>query len=252
MTQKKIEFKIFPEELKHSAPYPVSMKKIVPDWYKHMMNHVTSEKNPKKLSKYYDIDSGQAVDSRTIKTCVPVRDVMTAGYALLLQCDVIATNHKINSNMEGIGFDWSDTNFDLFGRHPVSQFEGSSSLKAGASNGDIFKFNNPWRIKTPRGYSCYFRPPAYHDLPFEVLPAVVDTDDMHIINFPFIWKDNKEPQVLLKKGTPIVQVIPFKRDEWVMECGSESVENETIRETSFRSVFSNWYRTYAHKKKKYD
>lgn len=252
MIPKTIEFKIFPEVLEHSAPPPVPMKKIVPDWYKRMANHLSSDKNPKNLSKFYDIDSSKTVDTRTIKTCVPVRDVLTSGYALLLHCDVLATNHKVNSNVEGIGFDWSDTDFTLFDTHPVAQVQGSPSLEAGATNGSIFKFNNPWRIKTPTGYSCYFRPPAYHDLPFEILPAVVDTDDMHTINFPFIWKDDKEPQVLIKKGTPIAQIIPFKREEWVMERGGERFEDEQIREKKFRSVFSGWYRRFAHKKKKFD
>ena len=39
------------------------------------------------------------------------------------------------------------------------------------------KWINPWAIKTPAGYSVYFKPPAHNPNQwFEILEGVVDTD----------------------------------------------------------------------------
>ena len=51
------------------------------------------------------------------------------------------------------------------------------------------------------------------DLPFQTLSAVVDTDKHNVpTHFPFFMKHGFEGKIPL--GTPIVQIIPFKRQEW--------------------------------------
>jgi hypothetical protein len=53
------------------------------------------------------------------------------------------------------------------------------------------------------------------DLPFYSLGAVVDTDSHPVpVNFPFFVKKNFTG--LLPAGTPIIQAIPFKREDWEM------------------------------------
>lgn len=252
MFKKQIRFEIHPETALNSAPHPVPMKKLVPDWYKNMESNVPTEHNPKKCPIYYNPETGGTDRNMTMKTCIPIRDIMTAGYALLTPCDIVATNHEILSGDPGIGFDWSDPEFHMFDQHSQKQVAGAAHLEAACSNGSIFKYNNPWRIKTPKGYSCYFRPPALHDLPWEVIPAIVDTDVYHSINFPFIWKDNTEPQIHIKKGTPIMQIIPFKREEWSMSVNGASKREEELHYRAFNSVGGHFYRDFMHKKKKWD
>jgi hypothetical protein len=45
------------------------------------------------------------------------------------------------------------------------------------------------------------------------MPAIIDTDefDLNNLNFPCYLTD---PVKLIKPGEPLVQVIPFKRDNW--------------------------------------
>ena len=75
---------------------------------------------------------------------------------------------------------------------------------------------NPWKIKTPKGYSCLFVPPLNNsDDRFSIIPGIVDTDTFPSeINFPIIINGDKYPvlETTIKKGTPYVQIIPFKRD----------------------------------------
>jgi len=60
-----------------------------------------------------------------------------------------------------------------------------------------------------------FKPLAHNPNPwFEILEGIVDTDNYSApVNFPFVLKNSTE-EFLIPAGTPIAQVIPFKRDEW--------------------------------------
>ena len=54
---------------------------------------------------------------------------------------------------------------------------------------------------------------------FDIIAGVVDTDTyINTINFPFIL-NKRDQQFLIKKGEPMVQVIPFKRESWKMWSG---------------------------------
>ena len=54
---------------------------------------------------------------------------------------------------------------------------------------------------------------------WKIIEAIVDTDTyINTINFPFILK-KRDKQFLIKKGDPMIQVIPFKRESWKMWSG---------------------------------
>ena len=95
---------------------------------------------------------------------------------------------------------------------------------------------NPWIIKTPPGYSCLFVPPLNNtDDRFFIIPGIVDTDTFpNEINFPIVINGDKYPTLdtLFKKGTPYVQIIPFKRDKWKMKITGKNTE-EMRKEKTF-------------------
>ena len=103
--------------------------------------------------------------------------------------------------------------------HRMYQLQGSPQVEKN-KNLPFYKILNPWKIKTPKGYSCLFVPPLNNsDDRFSIIPGIVDTDIFPIeINFPIIINGDKYPVLedTIKKGTPYVQVIPFKRDSWKM------------------------------------
>jgi hypothetical protein len=80
-----------------------------------------------------------------------------------------------------------------------------------------FSWMPGWSIKTPKGYSTLFTHPINSpNLPFQTLTAVVDTDKHPlVINFPFFIRENFYGHI--PAGTPIIQMIPFKRNDWEME-----------------------------------
>jgi hypothetical protein len=75
------------------------------------------------------------------------------------------------------------------------------------------KFMNWWAINCPKGYSLLFVPPLNRPDPrFTCFSGMVDCDGyFEFINFPFVWN---EPNFkgILPAGTPLMQVIPIKRD----------------------------------------
>jgi hypothetical protein len=118
--------------------------------------------------------------------------------------------------------------------HFIKQVEGSPFIEKN-KNLPFYKIMNPWKIKTPKGYSCLFVPPLNNsDDRFSIIPGIVDTDTFpNEINFPIVINGDKYPvlETLIKKGTPYVQVIPFKRDSWKMTISprkQKEIQNSRI------------------------
>jgi hypothetical protein len=75
------------------------------------------------------------------------------------------------------------------------------------------KFMNYWMIRAAPGYSLLFVPPLNRPDPrFTCMSGMVDSDGyFEYVNFPFLFN---EPNFhgIIPAGTPLVQVIPIKRD----------------------------------------
>jgi hypothetical protein len=191
---------------------PESSSKYIPDWYKETSSYfIENGKNFKKKQAFSR--NFKTVESyATIKKCLPIFDSMTAGYIIPISEDI--TVNKISINNEKLTqFNW--TSNGSVSSHPmiqVGKYPHNSIHKI-----NLPKFISNWTIKTEPGYSCLFLPPMHRESCFSVLPAIVDTDTFDFpISFPFTMTDpNFEGTI--EAGTPMVQVIPFKRDEWSME-----------------------------------
>lgn len=151
--------------------------------------------------------SGVIGGTMTVKKCVPFLDAMTAGYVITLPVDVIwdSTNKKFLTQAK----------YEVNSDHHPEQVQG---VALGAEfDPQPHKWINPWHIKTPKGYSALFVHPLNRgDLPFHSFTGVVDTDTHPLcVNLPFVMK--KDFDGLIPAGTPIIQVIPFKRDDWTSE-----------------------------------
>ena len=92
----------------------------------------------------------------------------------------------------------------------------------------------------------------HHDLPFTIFPGIVDTDTYYApVNIPFTMNDQKF-EGLIPKGTPIVQVLPFKRESWKKSFGGD-FEKNNIKQISYsiKSKFFDSYKTMFRSKKQY-
>lgn len=190
-------------------PQPAS--KFIPDWYKNMESYMGGEKKPK----------GDGKTDATIKRCMPVFDAITSGYIITSPADVY-----VRIKDEKQHFEWSA--LDLIKFHPIEQAPEHPNHKPHAYP----KWMNPWAIKTPKGYSTLFTQPMHRESVFTILPGIVDTDTYTApVNFPMVINDPNF-EGLIPQGTPIAQVIPFKREGWQMEIGSEKelIEQYKVRQ----------------------
>lgn len=116
---------------------------------------------------------------------------------------------------------------------------------------DVYKLSTPWKIKTPKGWSCRFKKPSNNfDNDLCILEGLVDTDSYNDpINFPFYWIGKDKGVYDIEAGTPFVQVIPFERAALPKAVYKE--ETYTDFKTSFvRNKFYDWYKTtHWHKRK---
>jgi len=180
-------------------PKPIPSCNNFPDWYKKTTSYID---NKKTIDMYSDPNS-------TIKKCIPVIDSLSMGYNIVLPCDLWI----FNEGEDRIRFQWAMDGLELISEQKKEQY-----IEYPTPNGyysTVFKFINQWITKTPNGYSSIFIHPLHHeDLPFKCIPAVVDTDKFPLpVNFPFFIK--KDFNGLIPKGTPIIQILPFKREEFV-------------------------------------
>ena len=215
MFDKEIEFSAHEDYFALKEDYPSPIKSNIPEWYKKLEHTLTN---------------------KTIKGCMPFLDTLTTGYLLKMPQDFNIRHNVVSKNEKGEEFKDSfqtfglhDQNFLLGAKHinlnsgvdihSLNQVEGSPFIIKN-KNLPFYKILNPWKIKTPKGYSCLFVPPLNNaDDRFSIIPGIVDTDKfLNEINFPIIINGDKYPvlETTIKKGTPYVQIIPFKRDSWKM------------------------------------
>ena len=222
MYEKIIKFIAHQEYFNLKEDHPTPIKLNIPQWYKKLEH---------------------SRDMQTVKGCMPFLDTLTTGYLFKVPQDYTFKNNvknekgepdsfftpkQIDDNLlsaKSINLGRRDTEF-----HGIQQLNGSPLVDKN-NNQPFIKIMNPWKIITPPGYSCLFLPPMNnHDDRFSIIPGIVDTDTFpNEINFPIIINGDKYPTLdtTIKKGTPYVQVIPFKRDSWKMKV--ESADTEYFR-----------------------
>jgi hypothetical protein len=210
-------------------PQPAS--KFIPDWYKNMESYIGGEKKP----------DGTGHIQVTIKKCMPVFDAITAGYIITLPADVY-----VSIKDEKQYFEWSSLGLVSF--HSIEQAPEHPSRKPHAYP----KWNNPWAIKTPKGYSTLFTQPMHRESVFTILPGIVDTDTYTApVNFPMVINDPNF-EGMIPKGTPIAQVIPFKREGWQMEIGSiEELKEQRNITQKLQTKFFDRYKQMFWTRKEY-
>lgn len=190
---------------------PKPAQEIIPDWYKQSKSYVSGIKKP--------LEKG--ITSATIKRCMPVFDAISGGYIITSYTDIfISQREETYPNGKTASFPWYQwPSLNPIEFHSVDQ----APIHPQRNGHDISypKWINPWAIQTPKGYSSLFIQPMHRESVFTILPGIVDTDTYTApVNFPFVLNDiNFEG--IIPAGTPIAQVIPFKRDSWEMEIGDE-------------------------------
>jgi hypothetical protein len=209
-------------------PFPASQ--AVPKWWKDMTPFVKTPENPE--GKKFFINNYQA--NTTFKKCIPMLDSLTSGYIVPLWADVF-----VEQTIQGPMINWRVRGRDVFAPHgPTS---GKVETPPGY-NGGVFKYINGWIPQLPRGYSLMITAPTgYRNLPFQAIPAIIDSDKSTQSLFTPMWlKENFEG--IVEKGTPMFQVTPFKRESWKSKFSFyENGEYRIVEDKTFGTTIINHY-----------
>lgn len=229
-----IQFRCDPA-LEPYLPRPVPARRALPEWLKAMPAEVHS------------LMHDHAV--RTVKQCPPFIDAMSAGFLMLLPCDVI---------FRAGAFSW---HWDIPVPHTRGQPSAPLNFHSAAqvsgtpfSDGEInlIKFTSFWTIRLPPGWSLLATHPFNRDdLPFRTLTGLVDADSFHQVGilFPARWLDRSK-DCLLPAGTPVAQCLPVQREPLDMDFGVLSAKDmEGFEQTGARILAEPgvYRREYRHK-----
>lgn len=239
MLNKNIEFIAENEYIAELVPAPTPAIKNIPDWY--------------EKTKYYMFESDCPIapenivnmpdqSNLTMKACMPFFDAMTSGYIYKLPCDIFFVDPEEYNGKRVV---WTSA-FSAVAAHGVMQV-GKMPILENYDN--VLKWIFPYNIRTPRGYSCMFSHPKYNiDLPFLTLDGVVDTDTHPVpINFPFLLKKGFVGKV--SAGTPVCQIVPFKRENWTHKVIKN--KNLQIEKDKFSMIIEKGYKKKSWKRKEY-
>ena len=217
-------------------PRPQPAKNFIPDWYKSIPPFETGH-SPK-------IHGTRA--NSTEKMCMPLMDTFTTGYIQELSCDIY-----VDKTDAGITLYQSNDAEDVFKiGNGINRSE--EAISPGGYLNISASWWTRWEPKTPRGWSTlYTHPLNQYNSPFFTMSGIIDTDKWwHGGAIPFFIREGFEG--IIPKGTPIYQMVFFKREDWNSKTSKYSEQN---MRSLYDSVFNSFYGGYKKlkwSKKNYD
>jgi hypothetical protein len=212
-----------PYNIINDSYHPRPVKDVVPEWFKSADKYELN----KETGKYWENDLGGFVMS--FKACPGLLDIFISGYTLVTPCDI--TFYK---NENGVTCVKTESGYDDFvgSRAPMLGFP--------VPHGHLdyhFHWYPNWAPEVPDGYSIlYTNPINRYDLPFITTSGIIDNDKMNTPGFvPFFIQDNFIGTI--RKGTPYLQLFPYKREDWEMEIKHHNLEEIHSRHMKSANMF---------------
>jgi hypothetical protein len=205
---------------------PKPAKNFIPDWWK---------------TQDYFLNTEDNFDNLSFKACMPFLDTFVSGYMMYTSQDLLV---KIENEKP----------FIYWKVNPDAAVERNSLDNIPVPTGHN-KTHFAWKMhfgfELPKGYSLLITHPLNRfDLPFTTVSGIVDESVPWGGKFSFWLKDGF--QGIIPKGTPIAQIIPFKRDSWKSEKADYLIENAKNKEHERGTIFYGYYKKFIHKKKKFE
>ena len=210
-SEKIIKFNPLSELSEKYVPRPRPAKEYIPDWVKG-----ASPFGTKKPS--FDIETG-SVD-KTFKICSPFMDTFSMGYIQETWTDIYIDRENCPENP-----------YYYYAQGPeiMGERDGTDYKQSANYHSQHYLWHPGWTPELPKGYSCIITHPFNRDdLPFRTITGILDADAFYTSakksNLPFLLDKNFSG--LIKAGTPMYQIIPFKRDDWKSETNRYDAERQ--------------------------
>lgn len=232
---KKIKFAVSGPDLRsnlyHANP-PSPAKKYIPDWF--------------KSTNFIKVNNSEDVQRLNFKHCMPFTDAFLTGYIIETPIDIAV--ERVPGSSPKISFKEDQ---QILG---VRDKKNAGNIKIPDYCYDIhFIFRHTMHAKTPKGYSLLMTHPLNRlDLPFVALSGIVDADAQTLRpgSYPVFLR--KDFEGIIPKGTPIIQVIPIKRESWSSSIDESLLKSWPKAIYEVLSVFSGWYKNTGWFRKDYN
>lgn len=225
-------------------PEPVPAFKEIPLWFKKILPFYENNDTP--------IDGVQRL---TVKRCTAFLDMLSSGYIIKTPFDIYidTTEGKQIFQIPKAMESFASTGIKpMIGSHDIRQLEGYPIDKDKYIQ-HIFRINPIWVAKGSKGVSALFMQPQHHEVsPLYAISAVIDIDGYPsdgLLSF-LVKKDFKG---YIHRGTPLVQIVPFLRQDFVSEIIRDQKETDNVKQivNKVRSMFNSGYKKLLWKKKSY-
>lgn len=233
---KRIKFIPNYESINEYIDFPKPAKYFIPDWYKKSTRFMDGNK--------YTINESNIPD---IKSCIPFLDSLSSGYIQTIWFDI-----QVESDNDHAFLKWNNSGLEnVWGTRLEDTARHMPKPNDVTKDHYIFKY--PYSIKTPPGYSTIFTQPFNRfDSPFIALTGIVDTDTLITNgNYPIFIRKNYSGVV--RANTPILQMIPFKRDSWVSNVEEYENNKDYLKQLSNKIACQyGYYKNFIWKRKEYN
>jgi hypothetical protein len=220
------------------CPKPFPASQAIPKWWKDASPYIKSEDNPdgkKIIVSNYESNA-------SFKKCTPMLDMLSSGYIIPLWADV-----QVTIKEQGSELSWRVHKrvFDVHDGQDVEIPDGYQKTQ--------FKFLNQWVPRLPKGYSALIMPcPGYPNNAFRPMSGIIDYDKTTHPLYPPVYLKN-DFEGIVEKGTPMFQVIPFKRNNWsskfsFLEDGQELINfDRDVKSTIVNNYVKNFWEKKTYK-----
>lgn len=202
-----------------AIPHPVPAAKMPPDWYKSMSGIAEKDSFAKK--------------NVTMRMCYGVVDAFSYGYIIPAFCDFNLWWENNNLRMET---NWPKEFISSFAEGQFKEYNlPDEHVRC------LLKITLPWRVETSKGTSILVAKPKWRNENFELYEGIVDSDTyVNHIHAIVSFKD----KISIKRGQPLVQIIPLIRADWESEILAWSDKEELKFNKQQNTVASYFFGSY--------
>lgn len=225
--------------LKHAAlddsyPKVIPTKNTMPSWFKDTSRFANNENKINELP-----------GKHTFKMCSAFTDSFISGYIIPLPVDI-----AVKQSENGPIISWNDGSSIFIELRDTSVNQTLPTPKGYANMHFAWRIKH--MIKIPKGYSALLTHPLNrYDLPFLTLSGIIDGE--FVVpdgNIPVYFSDSFEG--IIESGTPILQVLLFKTENWKSEEDKNIIEEGKLNAKKSGNVAFGWYKKNIWKKKTYE
>ena len=180
-------------QLEDCLPKPTA--RYTPEWWKTLKIDETKR-------TAYELYTGN------IKHCPSFTDVFTSGYVVPMWMDIYLGYDK-ETGLSGT----KSNNVTNVGYHNGAALDLKNYKFLGKETSAFFKAYSPWSIMAKPGISVMILPLFFNfDPDFSVVPGIIDADVINHLS-PDIAYHSQNREIFIERGTPMFQVIPFRKEK---------------------------------------